>query len=168
MGVRVNTKRCSKRCIPWDYYISQSVFASVFQLQGMEKDVSIYSDASLIHLICSYLFVNEKESMAGKITFFDIKRTFPLLCRFSLFLFMLSQYLRINILPWIRFHLFILKKTCKYDEEINKCHSFGGRRQTSKSQLRTIHDICSSISLMRFGSLYFFNSFFRAWHSEII
>ena len=113
--------------------------------------------------------MRKREGVKGRrITFLEIKGTFSLLCCFSLFLFVLGQYFCINMLRWIRLQLFILKTHVNMIKEINKYHTFGSRRQTCKSQVLTIHDTRSSISFMRFGSLYFFNSFLRACYTKMM
>lgn len=100
-----------------------------------------------------------------RITFFEIKRTFSLLCCFSFFLLVISQYLCLNILCWTRSQLFILKGHINVIKSTDKRHTSEGR-QTSKRHVLTTHDKRSSISFMRSGSLYFFKSFLRACYAQ--
>lgn len=134
----------------------------------MEKDISIYSDASL-NSFNMYLSVCEWKREHGRKDYisWDKKDVSPDLLLLSLSSYaspiFLYRYSSLNQTSFV-----YPEKACKYDEEINKYHNFGGRRQSSKIEVHTIHDIRSSISLMRFGSLYFFKFFFRAWYSKMM
>jgi len=81
----------------------------------MEKDVSIYSDASSMHLTCIYLFVNGREHGSKDYISSDKRDVSPALLLLSLSFYdwpiFLYQYSSLNQTSFV-----YPEKTCRYDE----------------------------------------------------